>query len=129
LLISTSLQSSRVPVLSVHDGEPGLLDNIGSIVGVKQKCLAIRKTSKSGTTWDIFAYHGIDADSIVEETEGLLKEAAEEKFVVAKEVVEATTEVATGDRVGLAYVSPLRSVVGDSERLREGFSGSYFKHR
>ncbi len=89
-----SLQSSRVPVLSVHDGEPGLLDNIGSIVGVKQKCLAIRKTSKSGTTWDIFAYHGIDSESIVEETEELLKEAAEEKFVVAKEVVEATTEVA-----------------------------------
>lgn len=87
-----SLQSARVPVLSVHDGEPGLLDNIGSIVGVKQKALAIRKTSKSGTTWDIFHYHGIDAPSVAEAAEELLKESAEEKFLVAREVLEAAGE-------------------------------------
>ncbi|NBX81614.1 hypothetical protein EBQ90_00780 [bacterium] len=64
-----SLKSSRVPVVSVHDGEPGLLDNIGSIVGVQHHCLAIRKTSKSGTTWDIFELHHLDANSIAETAE------------------------------------------------------------
>src|SRR5690606_16523455 len=43
-----TLSGRRVPIVSVHDGEPGLLDNIGSIVGVRQEALATRKHSKSG---------------------------------------------------------------------------------
>lgn len=82
-----SLKSSRVPVVSVHDGEPGLLDNIGSIVGVQHHCLAIRKTSKSGTTWDIFELHHLDADSIAETAEKALESAAEEEFVVDPSVL------------------------------------------
>ena len=40
-----SLQGGRIPILSVHDGEPGLLDNIGSIVGatrISRKELLLR---------------------------------------------------------------------------------------
>src|SRR5262249_6341193 len=38
-----SIAGRRVPVVAVCDGEAGLLDNIGSIVGVKQVTLAVRK--------------------------------------------------------------------------------------
>ena len=58
------LGAARVPVVSVHDGEPGLLDNIGSIVGVPQKALAVRHHSKSGRPSDIYKYHGIDSQSV-----------------------------------------------------------------
>ncbi len=84
-----ALQGSRVPVVSVHDGEPGLLDNIGSIVGVKHHALAVRKTSKSGTTWDIYHLHGIDAEAIFEASEAALKESAEEVFEISSQVLEA----------------------------------------
>jgi pyruvate dehydrogenase E1 component len=77
-----ALQGNRVPIVSVHDGEPGILDNLGSIVGVKQKALAIRKTSKSGTTADIFHFHHIDAEAIVAEVNSLLTETAAENFQV-----------------------------------------------
>ncbi|NDG26731.1 MAG: hypothetical protein EB120_06115 [Proteobacteria bacterium] len=82
-----SLKSARVPIVSIHDGEPGLLDNIGSIVGVKHHSLAIRKTSKSGTTWDIFELHHLDAESIVETSEKMLKEVTNEEFVVHSSVL------------------------------------------
>ena len=55
-----------VPIVSVHDGEPGLLDNIGSILGKPQKSLAVRKHSMCGRPSDIYAYHGLDKDSIVQ---------------------------------------------------------------
>ena len=84
-----ALQGSRVPVVSVHDGEPGLLDNIGSIVGVKHHALAVRKTSKSGTTWDIFHLHGIDAEGVFEAAMETLKDAAQERFEVAASVLNA----------------------------------------
>jgi pyruvate dehydrogenase E1 component len=77
-----AVQGSRIPVVSVHDGEPGLLDNIGSVVGVKQKTLAIRKTSKSGTVADIYHLHGIDAEGIVAACEESLTETAAETFTV-----------------------------------------------
>jgi len=83
-----SLKSSRVPIVSVHDGEPGLLDNIGSIVGVKQHSLAVRKTSKSGTTWDIFELHHLDSQSLVETALKILEEAAEEEFIVARNALD-----------------------------------------
>jgi len=82
-----SLKSARVPIVSVHDGEPGLLDNIGSIVGVKQHCLSIRKTSKSGTTWDIFELHHLDSESIIETAEKILEEVAEEEFIVRSSLI------------------------------------------
>lgn len=95
-----ALQGGRVPVVSVHDGEPGLLDNIGSIVGVKHTSLAIRKTSKSGTTPDIFHLHGIDAPAIVEAAQEILTETANERFRLHRDVSEFLGEAlgTTSDR-------------------------------
>ena len=49
-----TLAGRRIPIVSVHDGEPGLLDNIGSIVGVRHKSLAVRKHSQCGKPSDIY---------------------------------------------------------------------------
>ncbi len=70
------LAGRRTPVVSVHDGEEGLLDNIGSIAGVRQVGLAVRKFSKSGTPEDVFRYHGLHADGIVEACGKVLAETA-----------------------------------------------------
>ena len=61
-----TLAGRRIPIVSVHDGEIGLLDNIGSIVGVRQETLAIRKHSKCGRPSDVYKYHHIDSASIIE---------------------------------------------------------------
>lgn len=73
----------RIPVVSVHDGEPGLLDNIGSLVGVRHESLAVRKHSKCGRPIDVYRYHHIDADSIVETCGKILTETALEQVVAA----------------------------------------------
>ncbi|MCX7977445.1 MAG: pyruvate dehydrogenase [Bdellovibrionaceae bacterium] len=74
----------RVPIVSVHDGEPGLLDNLGSIVGTRQIACAVRKHSKCGRPSDIYAYHGIDAASVVEACGKVLAETALEKTIVSE---------------------------------------------
>lgn len=71
-----TLAGRRIPVVSVHDGEIGLLDNIGSIVGVRQETLAVRKHSKCGRPSDVFRYHHIDSDSVVEACGKVLAETA-----------------------------------------------------
>lgn len=82
-----ALQGGRTPIISVHDGEPGILDNIGSVVGTKQKCLAVRKTSKSGTTADIFHLHHLDAEGIVAGAYEILEEACKESFQISKDLI------------------------------------------
>lgn len=77
----------RVPIVSVHDGEAGLLDNLGSVVGVKQEALAVRKHSKVGRPVEIYAYHGIDADSVVEACGKVLAETALENVKVSQNVL------------------------------------------
>lgn len=77
----------RVPVVSVHDGEAGLMDNIGSIIGVRQECLAVRKHSKCGRPSEIYAYHGIDAESVVEACGKVLAETALEKVMVSEQAL------------------------------------------
>ena len=79
----------RIPIVSVHDGEPGLLDNIGSIVGVRQVCCAVRKHSRSGRPKDIYKYHGLDRETLVKVTEKLLDETAEEGLQVSPQVLES----------------------------------------
>ena len=59
------LENTKSPVVSVHDGEAGLLDNIGSILGVRHKSLAVRKHSLSGRPADVYKFQGIDKDSII----------------------------------------------------------------
>ena len=58
------LAGRRVPIVSVHDGEIGLLDNLGSVIGVPQQARAVVKFSKSGTPAHIFAYHNLHAEGI-----------------------------------------------------------------
>ncbi len=71
-----ALAARQIPVVSVHDGEPGLLDNIGSILGVRQIALACRKHSKCGRPAEVYAYHNIDAKAVVEATGQVLSETA-----------------------------------------------------
>ncbi len=75
-----SLDQIQAPVVSVHDGEPGLLDNIGSILGVQQKSLAVRKHSLCGRPSDIYKYHKLDKDSIIQASWELLNTHSQKYF-------------------------------------------------
>ena len=79
-----TLAGRRIPIVSVHDGEPGLLDNIGSIVGVSHKSLAVRKHSQCGRPSDIYKYHGIDKGSIIKAVEEILLETAIENIKLSQ---------------------------------------------
>ncbi len=83
----TTLSGRRVPCVSVHDGEPGLLDNIGSIVGVRHESLAVRKHSKCGRPVDIYKFHGIDGDAVVEACGKVLSETAMESIRISQRVL------------------------------------------
>jgi pyruvate dehydrogenase E1 component len=83
-----TVSGRRVPVVSVHDGEPGLLDNIGAILGVKHEALAVRKHSKCGTPRDIYHYHGIDAEAVIEAVGRVLSETALENVKVNRSLLE-----------------------------------------
>ena len=67
---------------------PGLVDNIGSIVGVKQVTLAVRKFSKCGRPDQIYGYQNLDADSIVEAAGRVLSETALENLRVSPALLE-----------------------------------------
>lgn len=84
----------RVPIVSVHDGEAGLLDNLGSIIGVRHEALAVRKHSKCGRPNEIYAYHGLDAESIVEAVGKVLSETALENVRISQSVMGETTSLA-----------------------------------
>ena len=78
-----SLAGRRVPIVAVCDGEAGLVDNIGSIVGVKQATLAVRKFSKCGRPDQVYRYQHLDADSIVDAAGKVLAETALENLQVS----------------------------------------------
>lgn len=82
-----TLSGRRVPIVSVHDGEPGLLDNIGSIVGVRHESLAVRKHSKCGRPSDIYGFHHIDAAAVEEACGKVLAETAMETIKVPTSLV------------------------------------------
>jgi len=82
-----SLAGRRVPIVATCDGEAGLVDNIGSIVGVKQKTLAVRKFSKCGRPDEVYAYHHLDAASIVDAAGEVLAQTALENFTVSPELL------------------------------------------
>jgi pyruvate dehydrogenase E1 component len=83
-----SLAGRRVPIVALCDGEPGLLDNAGSIVGVKQVTLGVRRFSKCGRPDEVFRYQGLDAESLVEACGRALAETALEDLVVSRELLE-----------------------------------------
>ncbi|MDE0518406.1 MAG: pyruvate dehydrogenase, partial [Bdellovibrionales bacterium] len=61
-----ALENTAAPIVSVHDGEPGLLDNIGSLLGTYHESLAVRKHSRCGRPREVYQFHGIDKDSIIQ---------------------------------------------------------------
>ncbi len=83
-----SLAGRRVPIVAVCDGEAGLLDNIGSIVGVKQITLAVRKFSKCGRPDEVYEYQHIDGASVVEACGKALAETALEDLRVSPALLE-----------------------------------------
>lgn len=89
-----TVSGRRVPIVSVHDGEPGLLDNLGSIVGVRHESCAVRKHSKCGKPNEIYHFHQIDAEAVTEACGKVLSETALEKVIVTKTSLD---EVAQAD--------------------------------
>jgi pyruvate dehydrogenase E1 component len=83
-----SIAGRRVPLVAVCDGEAGLLDNIGSIVGVKQQTLAVRKFSKCGRPDQVYRYQHLDAASLVEACGKALSETALENLSVSPALLE-----------------------------------------
>ena len=79
------LAARTVPIVAVVDGEPGLLDNAGSILGVKQRTLAVQKFSKSATPTEVYAYHGMDAESIVRAAGKVLAESTSREVKVSSQ--------------------------------------------
>jgi pyruvate dehydrogenase E1 component len=92
------LAGRRVPIVAMCDGEAGLVDNIGSIVGVKQTTLAVRKFSKCGRPDQVFALHHLDADSVVEACGKALSETAFEDLRVSRTLLERLAGAAPTQR-------------------------------
>jgi len=82
----------RIPAVSVHDGEIGLLDNIGSIIGVRQEALGVRKHSRCGRPRDVYEYHHIDSASVVEAVQKVLKETALEQIQMPQSLYQDSQE-------------------------------------
>ncbi len=82
-----TVSGRRIPIVSVHDGEAGLLDNIGSIVGTRHESLAVRHHSKCGRPSEIYAYHNIDWQSVMEACGKVLAETALEEVKVSQTVL------------------------------------------
>jgi pyruvate dehydrogenase E1 component len=111
-----SIAGRRVPIVAVCDGEAGLLDNIGSIVGVKQLTLAVRKFSKCGRPDEVFAYQHLDAASIVEAAGRVLSETALEDLRVSPALLARVAMRASTD--GAASRRDWRELWPDAERVR-----------
>jgi pyruvate dehydrogenase E1 component len=82
----------RVPVVTVVDGEAGLLDNVGSIVGVRAETLGVRKASKSGRPIDVYQYLHIEPASIRVACGRVLTETALEDVRISRALVEEAAE-------------------------------------
>ncbi len=76
--------AGRIPVVSVADGEVGMLDNLGSIVGTRHEALGTRKASKCGRPIDVYRLHHLDGESVAESAQQVLAETALEQVVVSR---------------------------------------------
>jgi len=94
-----SIAGRRVPCVAVCDGEAGLVDNIGSIVGVKQLTLAVRRFSKCGRPDQVFRYQDLHAEAIVEACGKALSETALESLQVSSHLLAGLQGQATSRRV------------------------------
>ncbi len=79
--------AGRVPVVSVADGEVGILDNLGSITGTRHEALGLRKASKCGRPVDVYGLHHLDGASIAETALQVLAEASLEQVVISKSLL------------------------------------------
>ncbi len=77
----------RVPIVALVDGEPGIIDNVGSIVGVKSETLGVRKASKSGRPVDVYGYHHIDGEGVYEACLRVLESTALENVRVSRSLL------------------------------------------
>jgi pyruvate dehydrogenase E1 component len=85
-----TISGRRIPIVSVHDGEAGLLDNLGSIVGVRHESCAVRRHSKCGRPDEIYQFQSIDSASVVEACGKVLSETAlEQTFVNQRVLIQA----------------------------------------
>jgi pyruvate dehydrogenase E1 component len=82
------LAARTVPIVSVVDGEPGLLDNAGSIVGVVQVSLGVKRFSKSGRPAEVFGYHGLNGASIAEAAGEALARSAVREVRLSRQAAE-----------------------------------------
>lgn len=87
-----TVSGRRIPIVSVHDGEAGLLDNLGSIVGVRHESCSVRKHSKCGRPSEIYHFHNIDAEAVVEACGKVLSETALEKVIVARHSLDEVSQ-------------------------------------
>ncbi len=93
-----TMAGRRVPLVSVHDGEAGLLDNIGSILGVRQETLAVRRFNKCGRPDQAYRYQGIDADSVIAAVGKVLSETALESVDVSRRALDAVAKKEGADK-------------------------------
>ena len=91
-----TVAGKRIPIVSVHDGEAGLLDNMGSIIGVRHESCAVRKHSKCGRPNEIFHFHQIDAEAVIEACGKVLSETALEKVIVTKQSMDQIMSQSAG---------------------------------
>ena len=98
-----TVSGRRIPVVSVHDGEAGLLDNLGSIIGVQQECCAVRKHSKCARPVEIYHFHQIDDEAVIEACGKVLSETALEKVIVNRHSLE---EIYTGESASAQTAIP-----------------------
>ena len=105
-----TVSGKRIPIVSVHDGEPGILDNIGSILGVRQESCAVRKHSKCGRPVEIYHFHQIDDEAVIEACGKVLSETALEKVIVKKESMDAISDQqSSGDRPHWSVLWPTKN--------------------
>jgi pyruvate dehydrogenase E1 component len=83
--------AGRIPVVSVADGEVGLLDNLGSITGTRHEALGLRKASKCGRPSDVYKLHHLDGASIAETSLQVLGETSLQQVVVSRSLVAETS--------------------------------------
>jgi pyruvate dehydrogenase E1 component len=84
--------AGRIPIVSVVDGEVGLLDNIGAIVGARHEALGLRKPSKCGRPSDVYALHHIDGHGVAEAAMKVLGESALERVVISRALLNQASE-------------------------------------
>jgi pyruvate dehydrogenase E1 component len=76
---------------------------LGSIVGVRHESCSVRKHSKCGRPSEIYHFHNIDAEAVVEACGKVLSETALEKVIVTRHSLD---EVSQSDSTHTSTAQP-----------------------